>query len=142
MFPRMVNKAARPIALRFPTRRWGIAAAAAAALAIAAAGCGSSATSANTSSNTTVISAIGAENEYANVLGQIGGRYVQVSAILDDPSTDPHTFEASPRVAQEVISQPSSAAGHFQAGPTQPVLNHFSGKAVQPLNSLGFVTTE
>jgi zinc/manganese transport system substrate-binding protein len=83
--------------------RWGIAtAAAAAALAVTVAGCGSGATSANTSSTTAVISAIGAENEYANVLGQIGGRYVQVSAILDNPNTDPHTFEASPSVAQKV----------------------------------------
>jgi zinc/manganese transport system substrate-binding protein len=51
-----------------------------------------------------VISAIGAENEYGNVLGQIGGRYVHVTSILQDPSTDPHTFEASPRVAQEVAA--------------------------------------
>ncbi len=51
-----------------------------------------------------VIKAIGAENEYANVLSQIGGKYVQVSSILDNPNTDPHTFEASPRVAEEVGS--------------------------------------
>jgi zinc/manganese transport system substrate-binding protein len=82
--------------------RWGIGAAAAAALAVTVAGCGSGATPANTSNTTAVISAIGAENEYANVLGQIGGRYVQVSAILDNPNTDPHTFEASPSVAQKV----------------------------------------
>jgi zinc/manganese transport system substrate-binding protein len=83
--------------------RWGIAAiGAAAALAVTVAGCGNSATSANTSNNTAVISVIGAENEYANVLGQIGGRYVQASAILDNPNTDPHTFEASPSVAQKV----------------------------------------
>ena len=43
-----------------------------------------------------VISAIGAENEYANVLGQIGGRYVHVSSILNNPNTDPHTFESIP----------------------------------------------
>ena len=49
-----------------------------------------------------VINAIGAENEYANVLSQIGGRYVHVSSILNNPNTDPHTFEASPSVAQEV----------------------------------------
>lgn len=48
------------------------------------------------------IAAVGAENEYANVLGQIGGRYVSVTAIMSNPNTDPHTFEASPRVAQEV----------------------------------------
>jgi zinc/manganese transport system substrate-binding protein len=49
-----------------------------------------------------VINAIGAENEYANVLSQIGGKYVHVSSILNNPNTDPHTFEASPSVAQEV----------------------------------------
>jgi zinc/manganese transport system substrate-binding protein len=49
-----------------------------------------------------VINAVGAENEYANVLSQIGGKYVHVSSILNNPNTDPHTFEASPSVAQEV----------------------------------------
>jgi zinc/manganese transport system substrate-binding protein len=48
------------------------------------------------------IEAVGAENEYANVLSQIGGRYVHVSSILDNPNTDPHTFEASPAVAEQV----------------------------------------
>src|ERR1700722_11535273 len=58
-------------------------------------GCGSpSATAANGSSG--VIAAVGAENEYANVIGQIGGRYVKVSAIESNPNTDPHSFEASP----------------------------------------------
>ena len=49
-----------------------------------------------------VINAVGAENEYANVLSQIGGHYVKVSSILNNPNTDPHTFEASTSVAQEV----------------------------------------
>jgi zinc/manganese transport system substrate-binding protein len=49
-----------------------------------------------------VVTAVGAENEYANVIGQIGGKYVKVSAIESNPNTDPHTFEASPSVAQEV----------------------------------------
>jgi zinc/manganese transport system substrate-binding protein len=57
--------------------------------------------SANASS-TGKITAVGAENEYANVIGQIGGKYVQVSAIESNPNTDPHTFEASPSVAREV----------------------------------------
>jgi zinc/manganese transport system substrate-binding protein len=48
------------------------------------------------------IVAIGAENQYANVISQIGGRYVAVGAIESNPNTDPHTFEASPSVAQEV----------------------------------------
>src|SRR5579875_4035918 len=70
-------------------------------LALVVAGCGSS-SSAKVPKG--VISAIGAENEYANVLGQIGGRYVHVSSILNNPNTDPHTFEASPSVAREVSS--------------------------------------
>ncbi|HEY6297722.1 MAG TPA: zinc ABC transporter substrate-binding protein [Streptosporangiaceae bacterium] len=48
------------------------------------------------------IVAVGAENEYANVIAQIGGKYVQVSAIMSNPNTDPHTFEASASVAREV----------------------------------------
>jgi len=73
----------------------------AAALVLAAAACTSNASSANTASSTRII-AMGAENEYANVLSQVGGRYVQVSSILSNPNTDPHTFEASPQVAREV----------------------------------------
>ena len=49
-----------------------------------------------------VIQAIGAESQYANVLSQLGGKYVQVSSILNNPTSDPHTFEASTSVAEEV----------------------------------------
>jgi zinc/manganese transport system substrate-binding protein len=76
-------------------------AAAAGLVAMTTAGCSTSPASA---SGGGVINAIGVENEYANVLGQIGGRYVHVSAILENPNTDPHTFEASPQVAREVNS--------------------------------------
>jgi zinc/manganese transport system substrate-binding protein len=57
---------------------------------------------ASASSKSGVIIAVGAENEYANVLSQIGGKYVAVSSILNNPNTDPHTFEASTTVAEEV----------------------------------------
>jgi zinc/manganese transport system substrate-binding protein len=49
-----------------------------------------------------VINAIGVENEYADVISQIGGKYVQVTAIETDPNTDPHTFEVNPKVATEI----------------------------------------
>jgi zinc/manganese transport system substrate-binding protein len=75
-----------------------------ATLVLAAVGCSSGGGTTDSAHGMSVISAVGAENEYANVLGQIGGRYVHVSAILDNPNTDPHTFEASPQVAQEVSS--------------------------------------
>jgi zinc/manganese transport system substrate-binding protein len=48
------------------------------------------------------ILAVGAENEYGDVIAQVGGRYVDVSSIMSDPNTDPHTFEASPSVAQTI----------------------------------------
>ncbi|MGF6506217.1 metal ABC transporter solute-binding protein, Zn/Mn family [Paraburkholderia sp. 32] len=49
-----------------------------------------------------VIHAIGVENQYADVISQIGGQYVQVGAIETDPNTDPHTFEVNPKVASEI----------------------------------------
>jgi len=48
------------------------------------------------------IVAVGAENEYADVIQQVGGKYVQVSAIMSNPNTDPHTFEASASVGRMV----------------------------------------
>jgi zinc/manganese transport system substrate-binding protein len=48
--------------------------------------------------------AVGVENEYADVIAQIGGRYVQVTAIETDPNTDPHSFEASPAIAREIAA--------------------------------------
>jgi zinc/manganese transport system substrate-binding protein len=57
---------------------------------------------ASASTKSGVIKAVGAENEYANVLSQIGGKYVSVTSILNNPNTDPHTFEASPSVANAV----------------------------------------
>jgi zinc/manganese transport system substrate-binding protein len=92
------------IYVRFTTRpriALGAALALVAVLAaVAAAGCGGT-SQAGASSGTIV--AVGAENQYANVIEQIGGHYVKVTAIESDPNTDPHTFEASPSVA-EVVS--------------------------------------
>jgi zinc/manganese transport system substrate-binding protein len=95
----MTNATSDLHAKRLVRPRRAALASAVAALGLAAAGCGGGATAA---SGTKVINAVGAENEYANVLSQIGGRYVHVSAILANPDTDPHSFEASPQVAREV----------------------------------------
>jgi zinc/manganese transport system substrate-binding protein len=70
-----------------------------AALPASLAGCGNSAQSATSGG---AIVAVGAENEYANVIEQVGGRYVRTTAIESNPNTDPHSFEASPSVAQAV----------------------------------------
>jgi len=88
----------RSVALRRPAAALLLAVAAAVAATVAAA-CSSSASGAG---STGKIVAVGAENEYADVIGQVGGKYVQVSAIMSNPSTDPHTFEASIAVSREV----------------------------------------
>ncbi|MFC4245179.1 metal ABC transporter solute-binding protein, Zn/Mn family [Gryllotalpicola reticulitermitis] len=74
---------------------------AAAAVATALAGC-SQASSASTSGGSGKIVVVGAENEYSDVAAQIGGKYVSAKAIMSDPNTDPHTFEASASVAKEL----------------------------------------
>ena len=74
--------------------------AAVAAVTAAVTACSGTASGAPNASGKIV--AIGAENEYADVIGQIGGKYVEASAIMSNPNTDPHTFEASPAVAREV----------------------------------------
>jgi zinc/manganese transport system substrate-binding protein len=45
------------------------------------------------------IVAIGVESQYANIIAQVGGAYVTVTAIETDPNTDPHSFEVSPSIA-------------------------------------------
>jgi zinc/manganese transport system substrate-binding protein len=90
-----------PIPSRSPRRRWTGALLSGCLLlgtGTLLSACGSSPASCKPG----LICAIGTENEYANVLSQIGGKYVSVSSILNNPNTDPHTFEASPKVAEEV----------------------------------------
>ena len=69
-------------------------------VALLAAGCASSYAYGTADPVSGAVVAVGAENEYADVIQQVGGKYVQVNAILSNPNTDPHTFEASASVAR------------------------------------------
>jgi zinc/manganese transport system substrate-binding protein len=71
-------------------------------VALLASACSSSSASGSSDASGGAIVAVGAENEYANVIQQVGGKYVQASAIMSNPNTDPHTFEASASVARLV----------------------------------------
>jgi zinc/manganese transport system substrate-binding protein len=89
------------------TRIGAVALALPLAAALLASACSSSASSSGASGSAsaasdTTIAAIGAENEYASVISQVGGKYVKASAIMSNPNTDPHTFEASPAIAREI----------------------------------------
>jgi zinc/manganese transport system substrate-binding protein len=83
-------------------RRPAAAVAAAAAVSLLAAACSASSATSTATAKTGVVVAVGAENEYANVISQIGGKYVRVTAVESNPNTDPHTFEASASVSQTV----------------------------------------
>ena len=72
-------------------------------VALLASACSSAvATTPSSSGSGSKIVAIGAENEYASVIQQVGGKYTQVSAIMSNPATDPHTYEASPSIARDI----------------------------------------
>ncbi len=45
---------------------------------------------------------LAAENMYADIAAQIAGPRVRVSAVMSNPDTDPHLFEASPATARAV----------------------------------------
>ncbi len=50
------------------------------------------------------IKAVGIENEYADVIAQLGGKYVNVTAVETDPNTDPHMFEVNPQIAAQIAT--------------------------------------
>ena len=79
-----------------------LAAAVALGAALLTAACSAGIAAGSSASSGHAIVAIGAENEYANVIQQVGGKHVTTSAVMSNPNTDPHTFEASTSVAREV----------------------------------------
>jgi zinc/manganese transport system substrate-binding protein len=81
----------------------------AATLALAVAGsllaaCSASSADGTSTARSGIVVAVGAENEYASVISQIGGKHVRVSAIESNPNTDPHSFETSTSDAQEIAA--------------------------------------
>lgn len=78
--------------------RAGPVVAIAAGLGVLLAACGATASGGRPGT----ISVVAAENEYANVVSQIGGRYVSVSAVMSNPAADPHSLESTPQIAELV----------------------------------------
>jgi zinc/manganese transport system substrate-binding protein len=64
----------------------------AAAAAVALTGCATS--SASSSSDDDTVKVVASTNVYGGLVEQIGGDHVDVTSILNDPSQDPHSFEA------------------------------------------------
>jgi len=64
--------------------------------AIALTGCAASSSSADTTGG--AIRIVASTNVYGDIAKQIGGSAVTVSSLIDDPSQDPHSFEADGQV--------------------------------------------
>ncbi|MDU0810227.1 MAG: zinc ABC transporter substrate-binding protein [Burkholderia sp.] len=46
------------------------------------------------------VNIVAAENFYGDLAKQIGGKHIAVTSIINNPSQDPHLFEASPKIAR------------------------------------------
>ena len=99
--------------IRGRSGRRAVGALAAVVIGVGVAACGSSTSSSTVGSSSSAaasgggsksIRVVAAENEYGNVASHIGGQYVGVQSIESNPNTDPHSYEVSPGVAQEVSS--------------------------------------
>ncbi|WP_206885998.1 metal ABC transporter solute-binding protein, Zn/Mn family [Alicyclobacillus mali (ex Roth et al. 2021)] len=82
-------------------RPWRSTTITALAAALIATGCGIAKPASNggASASQPKIRAVGAESEYADLIRQIGGTYVSVTAIMSNPAVDPHEYEANPKDA-------------------------------------------
>jgi zinc/manganese transport system substrate-binding protein len=96
------RRRARPVGARVTALAAGVLAVVGSWAVVAPAGSATAAVPTPSASGGSPVKVVAAENEYGNVAGQIGGRYVQVSSIMSNPNTDPHTFEVNPEVAREV----------------------------------------
>lgn len=50
------------------------------------------------------VAVVAGENQYGDVVSQIGGSYVTVYSVDSNPNIDPHTYEATPAVAQKIAA--------------------------------------
>ncbi|MEP6641132.1 MAG: zinc ABC transporter substrate-binding protein [Gaiellales bacterium] len=78
-------------------RRRGVLGAGTVAVALLLTGCGSSDSSASGSgpSSGSTLNVVASTNVYGDIVKQIAGDKVRVTSIIDDPSADPHSYEAN-----------------------------------------------
>lgn len=69
-------------------------------LAVSLAGCGISSTAA--SQGRGKIQVVAAENFWGSIAAQVGGSHIQVTSIIVNPNTDPHSYEPTPQDARTV----------------------------------------
>src|ERR1019366_3241814 len=87
---------------RPPTRRRRLTGASLVIASLALGACSSTSSGHGITTNGRIIRVVAAENEDGNVAAQIGGKYVNVTSVENNPNTDPHSYEVSPGVARAV----------------------------------------
>jgi zinc/manganese transport system substrate-binding protein len=55
-----------------------------------------------TSSPTSKVQVVAAENFWGSLVSQLGGAHVNVTSIVLDPNTDPHSYESNPANARAI----------------------------------------
>ena len=85
----------------FLARAAGIFLAASAVLAVVA-GCSGSSPENTSADGRKVIGVVAAENFWGDIITQIGGSHVKVTAIISDPNADPHEYESDARDAAAI----------------------------------------
>lgn len=73
-------------------------------LAMALAGCATATPAGSNNSGNGKIEVVAAENFWGSIAAQLGGTYANVTSILSNPDTDPHSYEASPADGRTVTT--------------------------------------
>jgi len=74
------------------------------ALALASGAAACSSTTATPASSRTKIQVVAAENFWGSIARQLGGKFVQVTSIITNPTADPHTYEPTPGDARTLAA--------------------------------------
>ncbi len=74
--------------------------------ALGLAGCGASSgpTAGSGAGKGLVVRVVAAENFWGSIAAQLGGAHAQVTSIITNPTTDPHSYEPTTRDAEELAS--------------------------------------
>lgn len=86
-----------------------------------------------------VVNVVAAENEYGDVIAQIGGAHVHVTSVIADPNTDPHSYESSTRDAAAVAQADLIVVNGLGYDAFMPMLEDASPRAGRMVIDVGRV---
>jgi zinc/manganese transport system substrate-binding protein len=108
-------------------------------LALLIAGCGNSGSSSSTSGNSGKLRVVAAENFWGSLAQQLGGERVQVTSIVANPTTDPHSYEPTSNDARTLAGSKMvivNGIGYDQWAPKLLAANPDSSRLVLTVGDL------